>query len=397
MKLSFCIIAKNEAHQLGECLQTVGKLVDEMIVVDTGSRDGTPEVAKNMGARVYEFSWCDDFAAARNAGLKYVTGDWVLVLDADERLRAGIIPKIRSLINQEDYLLINLVRQEIGAVQSPYSLVSRLFRNHPDLYFSRPYHALVDDSVMEILRREPDWRIGSIPEIAIAHYGYSTDAIAARNKQQRACQAMESYFKQHPDDPYLASKLGALYVQLGKLSAGIDLLEKGLKQASGIEGGTMYELHYHLGIAYSKRGQLEAAEAQYKKAIAVNVFPQLKIGAYNNLGNLLKERGHLKGAQSAYETTIEIDPLFSLGYYNLGMTLRAMGNSQKAIASYQKAISLNPHHGEAYQNLGAALLGIGNIPDSLKAFQTAISLYEQTNPHQAKLLKKTLSEMGWRI
>lgn len=397
MKLSFCIITKNEAHQLGDCLRTVRELVDEMIVVDTGSTDGTPEVAKNMGGRVYEFSWCNDFAAARNAGLKYVTGDWVLVLDADERLMEGIIPKIRGLINQEDYLLINLVRQEIGAVQSPYSLVSRLFRNHPELYFSRPYHALVDDSVMEILRREPRWRIGSIPEIAIAHYGYSADAIAERNKQQRACEAMESYLKQHTDDPYLGSKLGALYVQLGKLSAGIELLEKGLKQVSEMEVGTRYELHYHLGIAYSKRGQLEAAEAQYKKAIAVNVFPQLKIGAYNNLGNLLKGRGDLKAALWAYEMTIEIDPLFSLGYYNLGMTLRAMGNYQKAIASYQKAISLNPHHGEAYQNLGAALLGIGNIPDSLKAFQTAISLYEQTNPPEAKRLKKTLSEMGWRL
>lgn len=396
MKLSFCIITKNEAHQIRDCLNSVRDLVNEIILVDTGSTDGTPEVAKNLGAKVYEFTWCDNFAAARNTALKYVTGDWVLVLDADERLRKEIIPKIRQLIDIKDHLLINLVRQEIGAVQSPYSLVSRLFRNHPDIYFSRPYHALVDDSVMEILRREPHWRISSIPETAISHYGYSPDAITERHKQKTACKAMESYLKQHPQDPYLASKLGALYVDLGNISAGIELLETGLKQKSAIDPGTMYELHYHLGIAYGKSGQPDLAEKYYQKAIAVNVFPQLKIGAYNNLGNLLKAKGSLKAAQTAYETTIKIDPNFSLGYYNLGMVQRAMGNSQKAIASYQKAIALNPYYAQAYQNLGAALLGIGNIPHSLQAFQTAISLYQQTNPPEAERLKKTLQEMGFQ-
>lgn len=397
MKLSFCAIAKNEADNLPDCLNSVREVADEWVVVDTGSTDGTPEIAEKLGAKVYEFPWCDDFAAARNASLKYVTGDWVLVLDADERLVPEIIPQIRRAIALEDHLLINLVRQEIGAVLSPYSLVSRLFRNRPDIYFSRPYHALVDDSVAELLRREPDWRIGSISEIAIAHWGYSADAIASRNKRETAKTAMEKYLREHPADPYVASKLGALYVEMGDVEGGIRLLKGGLDQKNAIDPGILYELHYHLGIAHRKKGFAKLAERHYREAIAAEVLPQLKLGAHNNLGNLLKAQGDLAGARTAYETAVNIDPNFGLGHNNLGMVLRAMGNSRGAIAAYRRAIALNPDYAEAHQNLGAALLGIGNLPESLDAFRKAIALYEKTNPAEGSRLRRGLSEMGLQI
>lgn len=127
------------------------------------------------------------------------------------------------------------------------------------------------------------------------------------------------------------------------------------------------------------------------------MLPQLKLGAYNNLGNLLKAKGDLAGARTAYETAVNIDPNFGLGHNNLGMVLRAMGNSRGAIAAYRRAIALNPDYAEAYQNLGAALLGIGNLPESLDAFRKAIALYEKTNPAEGSRLRRGLSEMGWQI
>ncbi|PHK36106.1 hypothetical protein VF13_37255, partial [Nostoc linckia z16] len=75
------MIVKNEAATLPKCLSSVNKVVDEMVVLDTGSIDRTPYVAQEFGAKVHHFKWCDDFSAARNAALKYVTGDWVLVLE----------------------------------------------------------------------------------------------------------------------------------------------------------------------------------------------------------------------------------------------------------------------------------------------------------------------------
>ena len=88
-RLSLAMIVRNEAGRLGACLESARGVADEMVVLDTGSTDGTREVAAAHGARVETFPWIDDFAAARNASLGLCTGDWTLVLDADERLDAA--------------------------------------------------------------------------------------------------------------------------------------------------------------------------------------------------------------------------------------------------------------------------------------------------------------------
>jgi glycosyltransferase involved in cell wall biosynthesis len=394
MKLSLCTIAKNEEAALPKCLGSVRNVVDEIIVLDTGSGDRTVEVAKQFGAKVYHYQWCNDFSAARNEALKYVTGDWILVLDADETLTAEIVPQIREVIESPEYLLINLVRHEVGAEQSPYSLVSRLFRNHPDICFSRPYHALVDDSVSSIILREPDWEVGYLQRVAISHTGYQKSAIAEQNKYVKAQTAMEGFLATHPSDPYVCSKLGALYVQVGKVSEGIDLLQRGI--ASELSNDDiLYELHYHLGIAYSKNKDTQQAVFHYQIATKLHIHPLLKIGAYNNLGNLIKEKGDLKGAKTAYEITLRIDPSFAIGHYNLGMTLKQEGLFVEAIASYQQAIKLNPYYAEAYQNLGVVLLKVGQVPSSMTAFKNAIALHEKQNPDEALRLRSGLQEMGF--
>lgn len=85
-RISLCMIVKNEAHNLQRCLASVAGAVDETIVIDTGSTDATCEIARAFGARVRTFPWNDNFSDARNASLELATGDWVLVLDADEAL-----------------------------------------------------------------------------------------------------------------------------------------------------------------------------------------------------------------------------------------------------------------------------------------------------------------------
>ncbi|MDZ8257429.1 tetratricopeptide repeat protein [Nostoc sp. ChiQUE01b] len=392
MSLSLCMIVKNEAATLPKCLSSVRKVVDEMIVLDTGSIDRTPNIAQQLGAKVHHFKWCNDFSAARNAALKYVTGDWILVLDADETLTPTIVPQLREAIATDEYLLINLVRQEVGAEQSPYSLVSRLFRNHPDIRFDRPYHALVDDSVSEILTREPHWQIGYLPGVALVHTGYQKSAIAQNNKYAKAATAMEGFFATYPNDPYVCSKLGALYVQTGKISQGMDLLRRGITVAED-NYDILYELHYHLGIAYSRLQKSPQAISHYQAAIKLPIYSMLKLGAYNNLGNLLKAAGDFNGAKTAYVTALKIDPTFVFGHYNLAMTFKALGLFADAIVYYQHAITLNPNYAEAYQNLGVVLLKIGNHQDSLTAFKKAIALHERYNPEEAKRLRQGLQEM----
>ena len=153
--LSLSMIVRDEATRIEACLRSVQDFVDEMVVVDTGSTDETVALAQACGARVEHLTWPGDFAPARNAALEHVKGDWVLVLDADEQLRTEAIPKLKALMAQPDVLVINLLRHELGAAMAPYSNVSRLFRRHPRIQWSRPYHSMIDESVAALMSDEP--------------------------------------------------------------------------------------------------------------------------------------------------------------------------------------------------------------------------------------------------
>jgi tetratricopeptide (TPR) repeat protein len=394
MKISLCMVVKNEANRLPHCLQSVRPAVDEMIVLDTGSTDETVAIAQSFGATVPTFPWNNSFADARNEALKYATGDWVLVLDADETLTPEVAPILKQAAAKKTALVINLLRQEVGAVQSPYSLVSRLFRRHPQISFSRPYHAMVDDSVAVLLEQEPHWQIIDLPQVAILHEGYTPGAIASGDKRERARITMESFFSEHPNDPYVCSKLGALYVETGDFQKGIELLEKGASSPQ-TDPPVRYELHYHLGIAYSRTGQPDQAEQHYRKALAQPILERLKLGAANNLGTLLQATGDLNGAKLAFEQCLKIDPHFSTGHNNLGKVFRALGQPREAIAHYQQAIALNPNYADALQNLGVVLLKSGRVQESLEAFRRAIALHAETNPAEAARLRQGLLEMGF--
>ena len=97
--------------------------------------------------------------------------------------------------------------------------------------------------------------------------------------------------------------MGALYIQTGQLSEGIKLLEHGLT-ATPVEPPVLFELHYHLGNAYTQLNNLNSALKHYKAATQQPILTQLKIGAYNNLGNLLLSAGKLTTAKTVYETIL---------------------------------------------------------------------------------------------
>jgi glycosyltransferase involved in cell wall biosynthesis len=394
-KISLCMIVKNEEKSLATCLNSVKDLVEEIVIVDTGSTDNTVKIAESFKAKVEHFQWCDNFAIARNEALQYVQGEWVLVLDGDEVLNPEIIPFIQEEINNPDHLVINLVRQEIGAIQSPYSLVSRLFRRHPEISFSRPYHSMIDDSVAKIVKKQPHWKILSLSSVAIFHYGYQPETIAALDKTTKAKQAMEKFLKQNPQDAYTCSKLGAIYLQEGAIKQGIKLLKQGLN-APNLEIPVKFELCYHLANAYGRSGDDNRAIKYYKKAIEQPFLPQLKLGAYNNLAGIFQRQNNFSKAQNLYEEIIKIAPDFAIGYYNLGMSLKAQGNFVGAIEAYQKAIQLNPNHAESYQNLAIVFLKIGKIPECLAAFETAINKHQsQNNFAEAERIIQGLKELGF--
>lgn len=397
MTLSLCLIVKDEAANLPACLGSVGGLADEICLTDTGSTDDTVAVAQGYGALVQHVQWTHDFAAARNVSLQPATQDWILVLDGDERLGPGIAAKLRDWLPQvpPTVLLINLLRQEVGAQQSPYTLVSRLFRNHAGIQFQRPYHETVDDSVAALMTREPSWQVWDWPEVAILHYGYQPDAIASGQKTDRAQQIMATYLADHPEDAYICNKLGALYQQQGNLQQAQHLLQRGLK-ASQTEPSpiTVYELHYHLGLTYRRAGQLDLAVAHYRQALSQPIPPALAVGAWINLGSLCKSQQRFSEALTCFQSAVSAAPDFALAHYNLGLVYRLLGQLEAAIAAYNRAIALQPEYAEAYQNLGVALLKQGQRDLSQSAFAQALTHYDQQNPAAAAQLRQGLKQLG---
>ena len=386
MQLSLSMIVRNEAERLEGCLASVAGFVDEMVVVDTGSSDATPAIAARCGARVHRLPWPGDFAPARNAALDLVRGDWVLVLDADEQLLESAREPLRRLMTADDLLVVNLLRQERGARQSPYSSVSRLFRRHPEIRWSRPYHSLIDDSVLDLLERERQWRIATCATPALIHDGYRPELLAGSDKATRLRRAMEAELERSPGDPYACAKLGGLELSEGRRERGIALLEAGLTRCPASAVPERYELLLHLAMAETGADP-DRAEALYRQALALPLETRLSLGARINLAGLLVDRAaglaageqrqaRLEEAARLCETATAAAPEVATAWASLGQEERQRGRLNAAIAAYRRAVALDPDQPAPHQNLAAALLLAGDIAGARAGFRHTLRLLD---------------------
>ena len=381
------MIVRDAAESLAACLASVREVVDEMVVVDTGSEDDTVAIARAAGAVVHHLPWPGDFAAARNAALRWVTADWVLVLDADERLRPEAIAPLRHAMAQPDGLLITLLRQELGALQSPYSSVSRLFRRHPAIVWTRAYHSLVDDSVQALMAREPHWRLLHCPEPALVHEGYRPERIQRGEKARRLREAMEAEWRRDPSDPYTCAKLGGLEISGGNRERGVALLQQGLAHCPAEAHPERYELLLHLAMARAQEDRL-AAESLYRQALALPLDPRLTLAARLNLATLRREAGQAEEAATLAAEATRIAPELAHGWLHLGLSRRQEGDLAGAIEAYRQALVREPGRAEAHQNLGVALLLAGDVFAARNHVQEAIALLRaQGRPAEAEDLR----------
>ena len=370
--LSLSMIVRNEEARLATCLASVKGFADEMVVIDTGSVDATVAVAEQAGARVEQMEWPGDFAPARNHALQYLKGDWVLVLDADEQLRPEVVPSLKALMAQPDVLVINLLRYEIGAAMAPYSSVSRLFRRHPSIQWSRPYHSMIDESVQAILTSEPHWRIANCSEPAILHDGYRPELLAGSDKADQLREAMESDLRRHPGDPYASAKLGGLLISEGRATEAIPLLRQGLEGATA-QSSERYELLLHLGLALTESDPDEAM-ASYRQALDIPLDTRITLGARLNLAARLMEQDQLDEAIQLTQTATQRAPEVALGWYNLGLMLRKKGEIASALDAYGRSLALDPNNAACHQNHAVARLLGGDIEAARNGFRKAIEL-----------------------
>jgi glycosyltransferase involved in cell wall biosynthesis len=209
MVISAALIVRNEEHYLDDCLQSIAGLVDEIVIVDTGSNDRSREISAAHGARLFEHRWQDDFAAARNDAIDHATGDWILYIDADERVRPGG-RRIEALL-RDPGLCACTVRFHPRSGFTAYP-EHRLFRRDPRIRFRGAIHETIMPDLERIVASGLG-RIGS-SELTIDHVGYDGDQ---SHKAERNLRLLKKQLRADPGRIYLWWHLGAVHRELGNL------------------------------------------------------------------------------------------------------------------------------------------------------------------------------------
>lgn len=230
-RLSCCLIAKNEAADLPRCLASTAGLDAELILVDTGSTDRTPEIAAAFGARVLNHQWRKDFSAARNVGLDAATGDWILCLDADDELPPETVAAIPDLLTRADgpeaidgltmiYRSFMPPEEVLTYTEMP---VLRLFRNRPIYRF----RLVVHEQILPALQENGGRTVAT--DLRILHHGYaSSTAQGGVDRNERDRRILEDTLSQDPDNASLLFQLGGVALRQGSFVEARELLERAL-------------------------------------------------------------------------------------------------------------------------------------------------------------------------
>ncbi|MCA6217992.1 glycosyltransferase [Ideonella sp. B7] len=212
-RVALVVIARDEAPRLARLLQSVRPWVDDMVVLDTGSRDATVAIAQDSGARVGHFRWCDDFSAARNAALDLAAADWHVIADADEWLEAGG-PALAQLRHTRPDFVGRLEIHNHQGDQEVSSWLSRILPGpvrYQGFIHEQPRHALP-------VRTWP---------VTLGHDGYQANALRA--KDGRNARLLSAALARAPADAYLWYQLGKdhdVYQRYGPAVQAFDQAER---------------------------------------------------------------------------------------------------------------------------------------------------------------------------
>jgi glycosyltransferase involved in cell wall biosynthesis len=341
VKLSIALIARNEARCLGRCLRSVQAIVDEMVVVDTGSTDDTILIANQFQAKVFSFSWRDDFSVARNFALDQATGEWILVLDADEHASEALAQEIRDFIRTSSLRIGRLkivsdFKRNNQTLRSQ-SFVSRLF----------PRGARFEGRIHEQL-------ISPLPRTNLKgelwHDGYLEPT-----KSDRNLKLLRQELQSAPGNSYLLFQLALEHTSLNQAEEAYWCLAEAfavLRLDEPFAPNVIVDYLY--ALMESKRFEQGLAVIE-KVSQAVDDFPDFHLVSglfYMNLvrSEAAKYLSFLPKIESSFQRSLslgESDKYKSvkgsgsfLAFYNLGTLYHVFGNAAKARQCFEKAAAL---------------------------------------------------------
>ncbi len=205
-RLTLSMIVKNEEKYLRECLESVKDLADEIVIVDTGSTDNTIAIAQEFRANVFSFEWVNDFAAARNYALSKSTGDWILYIDADERLDQKSVTELKNILDKKTKFGFYFTIQNIDTDESRDNSFRyvRLFLNSQGIEFTGKVHEQIEESLVK-----NEYQLLN-SNIIINHTGYNVSKEEKQKKAKRNLDLLLEEYK-NKNSAYYAFQLGNTY------------------------------------------------------------------------------------------------------------------------------------------------------------------------------------------
>ena len=299
--ISLCMIVKDEEANLARCLDSVRDVVDEIIIVDTGSHDNTVSIARSYRAKVFYHEWDDNFSAARNVSLDHATGEWIFILDADEVLAEVSRPALRAAAEKGDvmgyYVLIQLHPEWTEGRRFC------LFRNLLGLRYRGIFHeelSITDDM------RSKFW----FSDIKIIHLSWKEED--KKKKLNRNVNLLKKHLLLYPDGVYQILDLIRIYLESGNISEVEPLLERATTLLAEMESDThSYRFHLERYFLY-----LYKLMCLFKKGLPIErVMPEC-------------------------EQALSLFPSSPLFYYEAAKISYKLKAYDKAISYFQKCISL---------------------------------------------------------
>lgn len=355
MELSVCIITKNERERLRNCLQALQGRGLEIVVVDTGSTDGTKEMVSDYTDRIFDFAWQDDFSLARNYAASKASHDTVMMLDSDEYIQemdltdlakaveahAGMVGRIRR---------INLLEHG-GEQQEISEYISRIYDRRLYRYEGRIHEQIV-------LRDAAAGKSGQDhrayqTSVIVWHDGYCGSEAELKAKVERNITLLERELEEKKEDPYLCYQLGKSYYVAKDYTAAVAAFERSLCQDLNPKLEYVVDMVQAYGYSLLKSGQAGRAlslEGIYEEFGDTADFRFLMGLIYMNNGLFDRAVEAFLNAAKAKEAYTKGANSF-LAYYNAGVICECLGKLEDA-RRYYTACGEYPRAKERLTELG---------------------------------------------
>lgn len=341
---SLCMILCNEAANLSQSLGLVSDCFNEIIVVDTGSADGTKRLARSYGARVIEIEWPDDFAAARNVSLEAATGDWIMWLDGDNSVSPADVEILRRHLDTRRQSILWCTEVVVPAGER--LVQKRVFPRRPEVYFTgRVHEQLVHPASYSSI----------MTPVEIRHWGYA-DKAGARAKGERNLCLLKKMALDQPQDLYLCYQTGRTLLNLRRFDQALTWLKKATAAESAKEQNRELYLHARVLEAQALERLGRRFEAKKTLSFLVQLAPDYGPGHFG-LARLEYSQGEYEAAADRFRSFLElgggdivaglnIARMRFLAAMLLGRSLEKTGHPGQAEEVYAKAVSIDPENPE---------------------------------------------------